>query len=121
MGLDESNFAVLLYNKVVINQFLMERCALYLDMRIPQRADAMLADEPRLQKSLHAEHKRRRGRHSRAPSRRNIKRLKRDRRPGRQPISWKNLWVPITRTLGLPGSWPATAILSKLLKIKALF
>jgi tetratricopeptide (TPR) repeat protein len=35
----------------------MERCALYLDMRIPQRADAMLAEvEPRLQKSLPAEH-----------------------------------------------------------------
>jgi hypothetical protein len=34
--------AVQLKNEVVINQSLMERCALYLDMRIPQRADAML-------------------------------------------------------------------------------
>jgi serine/threonine-protein kinase len=49
--------AVQLKNEVVINQSLMERSALYLDMRLPQRAEALLAEvEPRLQASLPAAH-----------------------------------------------------------------
>jgi serine/threonine protein kinase len=49
--------AVQLKNEVVINQALMERCAVYIDMRKPQQAEAMLAElEPRLQKSLPATH-----------------------------------------------------------------
>jgi serine/threonine protein kinase len=49
--------AVQLKNEVVINQALMERSGIYLDMRKPQRAEAMLAEvEPRLQKSLPATH-----------------------------------------------------------------
>jgi serine/threonine protein kinase len=49
--------AVQLKNEVVTNQALLERSVLYLDMRRPQRAEAMLAEvEPRLQKSLPATH-----------------------------------------------------------------
>jgi eukaryotic-like serine/threonine-protein kinase len=49
--------ALLLKNEVVIDQALMERCALYLDMRKPQQAESMLAElEPRLQRSLPAMH-----------------------------------------------------------------
>jgi serine/threonine protein kinase len=49
--------AVQLKNEVVINQALMERSSIYLDMRKPQRAETMLAEvEPRLRKSLPASH-----------------------------------------------------------------
>jgi serine/threonine-protein kinase len=49
--------AVELKNEVVIDQALMERSAVYLEMRKPQQADAMLMElEPRLQKSLPATH-----------------------------------------------------------------
>jgi tetratricopeptide (TPR) repeat protein len=49
--------AVQLKNEVVINQALMERSSIYLDMRRPQQAETMLAEvEPRLQKSLPANH-----------------------------------------------------------------
>jgi eukaryotic-like serine/threonine-protein kinase len=49
--------AVQLKNEVVINQALMERCAVYLDMNKPRQAESMLAEvEPRLQKSLPATH-----------------------------------------------------------------
>jgi eukaryotic-like serine/threonine-protein kinase len=49
--------AVQLKNEVVINQALMERGALYVDMHKPQQAESMLAEvEPRLQKSLPSTH-----------------------------------------------------------------
>jgi serine/threonine-protein kinase len=49
--------AVQLKNEVVINQALMERCAVYIEMHKPQQAESMLAEvEPRLQKSLPATH-----------------------------------------------------------------
>ena len=49
--------AVQLKNEVVINQALMERSSVYLDMRKPKLAESMLAEvEPRLQKSLPATH-----------------------------------------------------------------
>ena len=49
--------AVQLKNEVVINQALMERSSIYLDMRKPQQAETMLAEvEPRLRKSLPASH-----------------------------------------------------------------
>ncbi|HEY6620706.1 MAG TPA: hypothetical protein VIY68_14255 [Steroidobacteraceae bacterium] len=44
-------------NEVVINQALMERSAVYLEVRKPQQAEAMLMElEPGLQKSLPATH-----------------------------------------------------------------
>ena len=49
--------AVDLKNEVVINQALMERSAVYIDMHRPQQAASMLAEvEPRLLKSLPATH-----------------------------------------------------------------
>ena len=49
--------AVQLKNEVVINQALMERSSIYLDMRKPQQAETMLAEvEPRLRNSLPASH-----------------------------------------------------------------
>ena len=49
--------AVQLKNEVVINQALMERSSIYLDMRKPQQAESMLAEvEPRLRSSLPASH-----------------------------------------------------------------
>jgi serine/threonine protein kinase len=49
--------AVQLKNEVAINQVLMERSAVYIEMRRPEQAESMLAKvEPRLQKSLPATH-----------------------------------------------------------------
>jgi serine/threonine protein kinase len=49
--------AVQLKNEVVIDQALMERSAVYVDMHRPRLAESMLAEvEPRLQKSLPATH-----------------------------------------------------------------
>jgi serine/threonine-protein kinase len=49
--------AVQLENELAVNQALMERCGIYLDMNRPEQAEAMLAEvEPRLQRSLPAGH-----------------------------------------------------------------
>jgi hypothetical protein len=49
--------AVQVKNEVAVNQALMERSALYLEMHKPEQAESMLAEvEPRLQKSLPATH-----------------------------------------------------------------
>jgi serine/threonine protein kinase/tetratricopeptide (TPR) repeat protein len=49
--------AVQVKNEVAVNQALMERSAVYLEMHKPEQAESMLAEvEPRLQKSLPATH-----------------------------------------------------------------
>jgi eukaryotic-like serine/threonine-protein kinase len=49
--------AVQLKNELAVNQALMERCGIYIDMHRPQQAEAMLAEvEPRLRKTLPAGH-----------------------------------------------------------------